>query len=231
MKITKTHIDQLYTFTEKHYVEWYDLQTELVDHLANDIEQIGKENPKLSFEDARDNSFKKFGIMGFSSVVEKRQKALNKKYWLLILKEFKLFFSLPKILLTAFLIVSYFSILNFLENKNILISASLTVLVLIQFLFIYKTFKKIRKKQKATNKKWLFENIMATFGGFGFFVSIPFQIYQTISYSLPNNYWLLWALSIFVISYSIVLYIAIKIIPKKMTEYMVKNYSEYQPIL
>jgi len=54
MKLTSQQIQQLYKFTRQHYVEYYDVQTELVDHLANDIEQIWKEQPNLSFEKARD---------------------------------------------------------------------------------------------------------------------------------------------------------------------------------
>ena len=59
MKLTNQHIEQLYKFTRQHYVEHYDVQTELVDHLANDIEQIWVDKPQLSFEQARDISFKK----------------------------------------------------------------------------------------------------------------------------------------------------------------------------
>jgi len=39
MKLTESQIEQLFTFTQKHYVDWYDVQTELVDHLANGIEE------------------------------------------------------------------------------------------------------------------------------------------------------------------------------------------------
>ena len=80
MKLTKDHIENLYQFTQKHYVEWYDLQTELVDHLANSIEEQWKQNPKLSFEDALQLEFKKFGVCGFMDVVEERKIALHKKY-------------------------------------------------------------------------------------------------------------------------------------------------------
>lgn len=38
MKLSTEQIDYLYQFTRNHYVEYYDLQTELVDHLANAIE-------------------------------------------------------------------------------------------------------------------------------------------------------------------------------------------------
>ena len=58
MKVTPSQLQDLYAFTRNHYVYHYDLQTELVDHLANDIETIWQENPKLSFEEARDQSFK-----------------------------------------------------------------------------------------------------------------------------------------------------------------------------
>ena len=69
MKISKEQIDRLYEFTRQHYVEYYDLQTELVDHLANSIESQWQENPKLTFEDALKIEFKKFGVFGFSDVV------------------------------------------------------------------------------------------------------------------------------------------------------------------
>ena len=70
MELTKNQIDELYKFTRKHYVYHYDVQSELVDHLANDIENIWQETPNLSFEQARYKSFKKFGIFGFMDVVE-----------------------------------------------------------------------------------------------------------------------------------------------------------------
>ena len=94
MKLTPQQIERLYQFTRQHYVEWYDLQTELVDHLANSIEAQWQENPKISFEDALQVEFKKFGIFGFMDVVEKRQAALGKKYNLLIWKHFKSFFNI-----------------------------------------------------------------------------------------------------------------------------------------
>ena len=72
-------IDQLYLFTRQHFVEWYDLQSELVDHLANAIETEWQENPKLSFDEALKVQFKKFGIFGFTGVIEERQKGLTKK--------------------------------------------------------------------------------------------------------------------------------------------------------
>lgn len=107
MKITASQIQELYKFTRQHYVYHYDVQTELVDHLGNDIEEFWKENPKLTFEQARDKSFKKFGIFGFMDVVESKQKQMNKRYWKIIWRFAKEWFTIPKILvtLTCFLAV------------------------------------------------------------------------------------------------------------------------------
>lgn len=52
MKLNAEQVERLYAFTRQHYVEYYDLQTELVDHLANAIEEQWQKNPKLSFDAA-----------------------------------------------------------------------------------------------------------------------------------------------------------------------------------
>ena len=112
MKLNPSQIDRLYTFTRQHYVEYYDLQTELVDHLAHAIEAEWEQNPQFSFEEVLNNEFKKFGVFGFMDVVEKRQIALGKKYNRLVLKHFKEFFTVPKIIVTSSLIACLFLILR-----------------------------------------------------------------------------------------------------------------------
>ncbi|WP_262494794.1 hypothetical protein [Balneicella halophila] len=37
--VSDKQLERLYEFTRQHYVEHYDLQSELVDHLANAIEK------------------------------------------------------------------------------------------------------------------------------------------------------------------------------------------------
>ena len=117
MVLSKDQIQKLYKFTQQHYVEWYDLQTELVDHMANDIENIWSQEPNLSFDQARDKSFKKFGVCGFMDVVEQKTKTLQKYYRKLIWKYFITYFKLPKIAITALSILSFYLILHEIENK------------------------------------------------------------------------------------------------------------------
>ncbi len=79
-KLTLEQINCLFQFTQKHYVEYYDLQLELVDHLACGIEKQWENDESISFEDALNTEFKKFGIFGFSDIVDKRKIELQKKY-------------------------------------------------------------------------------------------------------------------------------------------------------
>src|SRR5690606_7203967 len=99
-KVTEQEIKLLFDFTKKHYVEFYDVQVELVDHLANAIEEQWKENPKLSFDEALQIEFKKFGIFGFTGLVEKKQAELQKYYNKMLWNELLKFVSIPKVVLT-----------------------------------------------------------------------------------------------------------------------------------
>ena len=62
MKLSENQIQKLYAFTRTHYVEHYDLQTELVDHLANGIEAQQQKALRLPFNDALKKEFEKFGV-------------------------------------------------------------------------------------------------------------------------------------------------------------------------
>ena len=59
MALSKEQIQQLFSFTEKKFVRWYDLQAELVDHLANKIEAEMAADVSLTFERALNNCERK----------------------------------------------------------------------------------------------------------------------------------------------------------------------------
>ncbi|WP_322969050.1 hypothetical protein [Faecalibacter sp. LW9] len=79
-KLTEKEIQKLFDFTKKHYVEYYDLQLELVDHLACGIEEQWNIDNSITFDDALNMEFKKFGVFGFSDIVDQRKLELQKKY-------------------------------------------------------------------------------------------------------------------------------------------------------
>ncbi|MBO3115204.1 hypothetical protein J4050_00500 [Winogradskyella sp. DF17] len=158
MKLTKAHIDQLYTFTQKHYVEWYDVQTELVDHLANGIEAQLQDNPKLSFEEALDIEFKKFGVFGFMDVVSETEKSMGKHYRRFLFAEVKEWFKVPQFIATLSLFLFFLMIFKSELSEVILLGFYVLFVLWIGYktILLNRAFNKRRK----TAKKWLLEHII-----------------------------------------------------------------------
>ena len=227
MKLTTQHIDQLYKFTRAHYVEWYDLQTELVDHLANDIENIWEKEPDLSFDQAKNKAFKKFGIFGFSDVIEKRHNSLYKHYWKMVWQIFKDYFKLPKIILTSLIALVIFTIINAIPKKEVFFYTYLIIQFVLVLFFLAREQYQIKKKYKITGKKWMFDNIITSMGGISFLMYMPLQVISRLSglnWSLQNQIIVSVAMALF----TIFIYILIRVIPIKMTEQMCKLYPEYK---
>lgn len=106
-KLSQEQIGQLFNFTKKKFVHFYDLQLELVDHLASSIEEEMDADNSISFEHALQKVYNRFGIFGFAKVVQERSDALvkyNKRIWR---HEVKNFFTLPKIILTLVIFLAF----------------------------------------------------------------------------------------------------------------------------
>ncbi|MGK4566583.1 hypothetical protein [Flavobacterium sp. 3HN19-14] len=157
MKISAAQIEQLYAFTRQHFVEYYDLQTELVDHLANAIEAKWAENPALSFDEILNAEFKKFGVFGFMNVVEKRQGALTRKYNKIVWENCRDFFEFPKV---VFAVISFYLISLGLQSIEYASEIYVVIFGLLTLFLLAKTIieslrrrKKIQKKRNGFSKK------------------------------------------------------------------------------
>ncbi|TDE06774.1 hypothetical protein [Flavobacterium hiemivividum] len=231
MKLTAQQIDQLFTFTRQHYVEWYDLQSELVDHLANAIESQWLENPKLTFDEALNAEFKKFGVFGFMDVVEKRQAVLDKKYNGLVWHHFKDFFGIPKIVLTLAMTFVLFTVIKLSDFKEWIFMGLFVALVVFSFYAMISNKKQRKKISKANQKKWLFEEIINHYGNLSVIATVPFNIMLQLLNNVPdlftNNYWTV-GMSFFLVLLSIAVFIIFKIIPRRTSEYLETTYPEYK---
>lgn len=228
MKLTPQQIDRLYQFTRQHYVEWYDLQTELVDHLANAIEQQWQENPKISFEDALQIEFKKFGVFGFMDVVEQRQLALNKRYNKIVWKHFKAFFSIPKIIATfSAVLIFFYMLMSLSKQAGILINSFLVFAIL--FFWVATIVKRIKynKTAKASGKKWLFKEVIFGYSHFAGLSYLPIQI--IVHFDFDTQIGMVKALffSVLIVSMYLIDYIVLFEIPSKADAYLKETYPEY----
>ena len=156
-KLTEEQIEQLFAFTRKKYVHYYDLQVELVDHLASSIEDEMKIDSNLSFEAALQKVYARFGIFGFSKVVGERESTLYKNHRRILFQEIKRFFTLPKVAL-SFLIffVSLF-------GARYINSAILWGMVIIYCLYFSVIEIKFLKRSHKIQKKPLLLTQYATY--------------------------------------------------------------------
>jgi hypothetical protein len=211
MKLTAEQIDQLYTFTRQHYVEWYDLQTELVDHLANAIEEQWQENPKLSFNEALQNEFKKFGVFGFMDVVEGKQRFLQKKYNQIVWAIVKTFFTLPKIMGTIGATGLLFLLLKASQYNGDWVLLFYGLLVVFAFYGMISNRLKRKKQIQNHQKRWLFEDIMNQYGGVAGAIIFPLnlfiQLFNRAEHYLDNTYLLGFA-SFFLVLMTILMYVS-----------------------
>ena len=225
MKLSSHQIQQLYTFTEKHFVEWYDVQTELVDHLANGIEKQWQNNESLTFDEALKNEFKKFGIMGFSEVVEQKTNALHKYYRKEVWKHFIAYFKLPKIIITLSSTWCLFKLMSTVENKAFVILPIALVLFTVFILHIIKSDIRIKQRKKATGKKWLFDNVILQMGGFIHLANIG--TYSSILFIESRwNYLSEIGFTIIIVLYALLLFAATNIAPK-VKETLSKEHPDY----
>ena len=227
IKVNETQTERLYRFTREHFVEYYDLQTELVDHLAQGIEAQWKENLKLDFEDALQKEFKKFGIFGFSDVVSERQAAMSKRYNTFIWRHFKEYFRLPKIILTISAIMVLFA--TFIQMTKYREFVFFTIWILYALIY-FLGYRKSLKKQKP-NKKWMMAEMIHQYGSSMSIIPAYLQIPYYLSIYEPsliyNNY-IMGIYCIVMVLCFIINHIMIYVIPQKAEVYLMETYPEYK---
>lgn len=229
MKLNEQQINQLYLFTRRHFVEWYDLQSELVDHLANSIEDRWKENPKLTFEEALDLEFKKFGIFGFMDVVDERRRFLSKKYGRIIWKHYKEFFRLPKIILTVSSMYFLYFLSEKLQDTQYLYLSILAIIGIAFTIESRKIHKAQKQKEKETGKKWFFEQMVDAFDVYPITL-LPMQLIN-LSVTIGEEGWhkaIAVLGAILLVLFALLQYVHWKIVYPKIVQEMGSVYPEYE---
>lgn len=226
-KITKENIDSLYTFTKNHFVEYYDLQTELVDHLANDIELMWQEEPNISFEESKTKAFKKFGIFGFMESIEQKQKAINKKYMRYLWIELKKWFAIPQIITTITLFLVFYLSFTTSYAMHLLIIFYL----IIAFFGVYKSItlkNNFKKREQKANKKWLLEEIIFRQAGVNSLVLLTqIQVFLSVSKESFNNPKIIFGLALTFTILVLISYIILVLLPRKADELINETYPEF----
>lgn len=147
VKLDADQIQLLFQFTEKKFVHWYDLQIELVDHLASRIEEEMEADPGLGFDAALRKVYAGFGIFGFAKIVQEKssqlEKAAGKMWW----KEIRSLFSWPKISLVAMLCAGLWQLCQFIDTDILMAGfAVLYVMASLGFTLYFKKRTKLKRQ-------------------------------------------------------------------------------------
>lgn len=236
-KLTPNEIDGLFIFCRKQKIKYYDVQIELVDHLASSIEQAWKTNPEISFQDALTKIYLSFGVNGFQKVEKAKKKELRKKYDRLIWTYLIEFYRLPKIIFTAVLIVTLFFVFKSVSNLAMLNVAFLAfsfIGLLSYYTINYRRKRKIKIEliQKRSFLLLDYSNILAvSMIGSIFF---PFDVILLVTsfpnilgYEIPTSNLSYIILSFFYVLTLLIVWISWVYIPQRIKADFIREYPQF----
>ena len=229
-KLTTEEIELIYDFCYDRGISEYEIQTELVDHLASAIEDRWKENRNLAFFDNLFEIYNRFEPDGFKKLAKSKKRAFQRQYNQLFLKFLGSFFQLPNIILTFVLSFSLFITIRFFDAREpvMLGIQGLSLVLYFWYVLIYfpRRFAiKIRKEQK-----FLFINYINTLKAYSNLL-ILFSI-NAINicfrhFKAPDTVWFDSALSFIVVMLIIVGYALMFYMPRLVKQHFSREYPKF----
>jgi len=225
-QITSEQVQYLFTFVEKKRVRYYDMQVELVDHLACSIEELWIDNPDLPFEQALQRIYKRFGITGFSKVLQEKRKAVEKQTWRWIGQFLLSWVKFPKVFLTVAILFSMTQILAWTRNPAMVAQIILLSTVVLAFVaLLYNWYQRGLHKKR---KKLLFvEAAMSPFGALGGAAGLLFQIPDWTLREGPQSMGWIVAIVIFIFLTTLFLYATYVEIPRKVQAKLEQQFPKF----
>ncbi len=229
--LTEEQIQQLFRFCQKHHVHHYDVQVELVDHLANAIEERMAQNKQLDFSAALESVYTGFGIMGFAKVVSSKAEALSKQYSKMNRQLFLSYFTWPKAAMFFCIYLALTFVRNYLSVDQLEITTYSSCAFLVLFnLNVYWQIRRMRKK--------LVQKMLLAEAGDGVTIFIGFfplqLVYFTFNHSTFNiadsqNSIIAYQLAVLVLLLTFISILAYRELWKKIIEKIVCEFPEVMP--
>lgn len=230
-KLSPEQIDDLFTFCRKHYVNQYDLQIELVDHMASSIEEQWEVNPGLPYHEALNNTFGKFGIFGFSKIKDQKEKELRRKYRQLLWKYTLEFYRWPKALLTLALTLMLFTLFRVVHNDFWILVPYFIGISMLMIFYYFRLFSKYYKIKVIPDHSFMLLDYLKNKQiAAGLVVQIPFHMAnfaKEMDYHFFNNQWIAFLTAFSIIGFSILLYANFFMLPVKVKEHFMEQFPQF----
>lgn len=158
--LSDKEIQELYAYCERKSINYYDLQIEIVDHMANAIEAKMEANPSLAFKQALEEVHISFGSFGLREIVREKTNAMRKHYRKMRMRLFMSYFTPPKLMFTLLLVIAMVSFEKLLPVEFLpyvfLAGLVATFIVFARFSWLRRSLRRQQKKQLLmTDKQYI----------------------------------------------------------------------------
>jgi|GEM_PF-1120328 len=148
--LTDEQVQELYAYCNRKGIFYYDVQVEIVDHMANAIEAKMKTDPSMEFKKALEEVHISFGSFGLKEIVRSKSIYMRKAYKQMRRKLLWSYFTFPKVALTIMLILLVTTFQQFSVSESMLFYGLSAMGLVFLYMFISQELlnKKIKKQHR-----------------------------------------------------------------------------------
>ena len=169
MKLTNQQINYVENYINSKDIKWYELQVELTDHMITSMEEFWEQNPELTFDQVKDNTFKKFTKPELKAIEKERAKILSKELAKEHRKMIAEYLTFPKIVGSLVLVyfVYTFSAYFVSPQKYIAVLFCSSLIITLPLCFYWWKNKEIDGKKFLMVNRLTYSGLIISFSNLG----------------------------------------------------------------
>ncbi|MGB0805879.1 MAG: hypothetical protein ACPGRC_04260 [Salibacteraceae bacterium] len=199
-KISPKEFQDVLLFCKKKGVDFLDLRIEVADHLCNSIEQLWNKDTNISFQNALLTSYKKFGIYGFTDVMEEHTNQMLSGYLRKLISTMKAMITLKNLLILILFTWALFQLSYLFEWARIMgVVLALGLVLLGPTVLLFQHFK--NKNILGKEKTLLLSSHFQVLYLFNYFLFLALKPFTWDKINEPSFSYLLTGFCVFLIVY------------------------------
>ncbi len=187
-QLSQPEIRKLFEFVQQKNVPYLDVQYEIVDHLASEIEEFQLADRSLSFENALNDIYSQFPITGFAVFQLEKQSSMR-QYWKRSFWAYlRRYFRIPRIVFTILLIASFYNIFQYFQSYYLVLGFSTIFFLYVVFYNRYR----MKRLEEIQNNYLVIESFMYWMRSFTEFLGwgsyFVYFAYPDLTFSSTSNF-------------------------------------------
>lgn len=171
--VTKEELLRINALCKKKDIDILDLRIEFVDHIAKSIEELWVYHPKMTFKDALNTVYKRYGVHGFMNVVQEHAKTMQRTYRLMLWEEIKPWFTPPRIFLTLLIGAGiYFLLVNYPPVSALFVVMISLIMIGVLISTAYKGY--LARRRLKGERTLLYRGAVNQIFWFIYLLNVPF---------------------------------------------------------